>query len=89
MSTQRKQRIVNFSSLSLFLFGYVCGRHMGWIISGVLAYFLLEDSESKSFRKILPNDIFYFKYIEGILIIFPSKQNITTITHRLTGFDIK
>ena len=56
---------------------------MGSPLSGVLACLFIELLESKPFKYILPNDIHYYKYIDGILIIYPDKHNIHPITQKL------
>ena len=47
----------------------------------------LEFLESKPFKYILPNDIHFFRYIDNILIIYPNKYNIETITNKLNNIE--
>ena len=59
---------------------------MGSPLRGILACLFLE---SKPFKYILPKDIHFFRYIDDILIIYPNKYNIETITYRLNNRTIK
>ena len=56
---------------------------MGSPLSCILACLFLEFLESKPFKSILIKNIYFFRYIDNILIIYPNKYNIETITNKL------
>ena len=43
--------------------------------------------ESEAFKNILPKDINFFRYIDGILIIYSNKYNIEIITNKLINIE--
>ena len=61
---------------------------MGSPLSGILACLFLEFQESQPFKYILSKDIHFFRYIDNILIVYPNKYNIETITNKLNNIEL-
>ena len=60
---------------------------MGSPVSGVLACIYLEFLESDSFKYIIPNTACYFRYIDGILLIYPQDLDLHSIIDRLNNVE--
>ena len=63
------------------------GLPMGSPLSGVLACIYLEFLEAGPFKRIIPSDATYYRYIDDALLIYPNHINISTLTNKLNSIE--